>query len=57
MAKNLMSEVLQEAVNEAKSQIVDENKLRIAMEPKLDFPGGQEEVERRWKQRAISPSS
>ncbi|MFY9629589.1 MAG: trigger factor [Methylocystis sp.] len=44
--KNLMSEVLQEAVNEANRKIVDENKLRIAMEPKLDFPGGQEEVEK-----------
>jgi len=44
--KNLMGEVLQEAVNEANRKIVDENKLRIAMEPKLDFPGGQEEVEK-----------
>ncbi len=44
--KNLMSEVLQEAVNEANRKIVDDNKLRIAAEPKLDFPGGQEEVEK-----------
>ena len=38
--KSLMSEVLQEAVNEANRKIVDDNKLRIAAEPKLDFPGG-----------------
>jgi trigger factor len=44
--KNLMTEVLQEAVNEANRKIVDDNKLRIAAEPKLDFPGGQEEVEK-----------
>jgi trigger factor len=41
-----MSEVLQEAVNEANRKIVDDNKLRIAAEPKLDFPGGQDEVEK-----------
>jgi trigger factor len=44
--KSLMSEVLQEAVNEANRKIVDDNKLRVAAEPKLDFPGGQEEVEK-----------
>ena len=32
--KSLMSEVLQEAVNEANRKIVDDNKLRIAAEPK-----------------------
>ena len=44
--KGLMSEVLQEAVNEANRKIVDEHKLRVALEPKLDFPGGQDEVEK-----------
>ena len=44
--KNLMGEVLQEAVNEANRKIVDDNKLRVAAEPKLDFPGGQDEVEK-----------
>ncbi len=44
--KSLMSEVLQDAVNEANRKIVDDNKLRIAAEPKLDFPGGQDEVEK-----------
>ena len=44
--KSIMGDVLQEAVNEANRKIVEDNQLRIAVEPKLDFPGGQEEVER-----------
>jgi trigger factor len=44
--KGLMSEVLQEAVNEANRKIIEEHKLRVALEPKLDFPGGQDEVEK-----------
>jgi len=43
--KSLMSEVLQDAVNDANRKIVDENKLRIAIEPAIDFPGGQEGLE------------
>ena len=41
-----MGDVLQEAVNEANRKIVADHQLKIAVEPKLDFPGGQEEVER-----------
>ncbi|PPD45820.1 MAG: trigger factor [Methylocystis sp.] len=44
--KSIMGDVLQEAVNEANRKIVEDNQLRIAVEPKLEFPGGQEEVER-----------
>ncbi len=44
--KNIMGEVLQTAVNDANRKIVEEHNLRIAMEPKLDFPGGQDEVEK-----------
>lgn len=44
--KGIMGEVLQEAVNEANRKIVEDHELRIALEPKIDFPGGQEEVER-----------
>jgi trigger factor len=44
--KGIMSDVLQDAVNEANRKIVEEHQLRVAVEPKLDFPGGQEEVER-----------
>jgi trigger factor len=44
--KSIMGDVLEEAVNDANRKIVEENELRIAFEPKIDFPGGQEEVER-----------
>jgi trigger factor len=44
--KGIMSEVLQEAVNEANRRIVEEHKLRVAMEPKLDLPSSQDEVEK-----------
>jgi trigger factor len=41
-----MGDVLQEAVNEANRKIVADHNLRLAVDPKIDFPGGQEEVER-----------
>ena len=44
--KGIMGDVLQEAVNEANRKIVADHNLRIAVEPKIDFPGGQDEVER-----------
>lgn len=44
--KGLMGEVLQEAVNEANRKIIEDHGLRVALEPRLDFPGGQEEVEK-----------
>jgi trigger factor len=44
--KGIMGEVLQEAVNEANRKIVEDHGLRVAVEPRLDFPGGQEEVEK-----------
>jgi trigger factor len=44
--KSIMGDVLQEAVNEANRKIVEDHQLRIAVEPKLEFPGGQDEVER-----------
>ncbi len=44
--KGIMSEVLQEAVNEANRKIVEDHGLRVALEPRLDFPGGQDEVEK-----------
>ncbi|MEF3365132.1 trigger factor [Methylocystis sp. 9N] len=44
--KSMMGDVLQEAVNDANRKIVEDNQFRVAQEPKIDFPGGQEEVER-----------
>jgi trigger factor len=34
-----MAEVVQDAVNEANRKIVEDNQLRLAMDPKTDFPG------------------
>ena len=44
--KSIMSEVVQNAVNEANKQIVTDHGLRLALEPKVDFPGDKDEVER-----------
>ncbi|MDB5508329.1 MAG: trigger factor [Hyphomicrobiales bacterium] len=44
--RSVMAEVLQTAINEANRKIVEDNKLKLAMEPKIDFPEDQAEVER-----------
>ena len=44
--KSVMGEVVQNAVNEANKKIVADHGLRLALEPKIDFPGDQAEVER-----------
>jgi trigger factor len=41
-----MGDVVQEAVTEANKKIVEENALRLAVEPRFDFPGGQSEMEK-----------
>src|ERR1700712_1275649 len=44
--RSVMSEVVQNAVNEANRKIVEDNGLRLAMEPKIDLSSDQAEVER-----------
>ena len=44
--KSIMADVMQEAVNEANRKIIDENGLRLAQEPKIDFPSDQAEIEK-----------
>ncbi|MBY6239642.1 trigger factor [Methylosinus sp. Sm6] len=44
--KGIMSEVLQEAVNEANRRIVEDHNLRVALEPKLDLPVDQTLIEK-----------
>ncbi len=44
--KSVMAEMMQEAVTEANRKIVEDNKLRLAHEPKIDFPTDQAEVEK-----------
>lgn len=44
--RSIMGDVVQNAVNEANRQIIDDKGLRLAAEPKLDFPGEQAEMEK-----------
>ena len=44
--KSVMAEVLQNAVTDANRKIVEDNKLRLAHEPKIDFPEDQAEIEK-----------
>src|SRR5271166_235159 len=44
--KSIMGDVVQEAVTEAQKQIVGDNKLRLAGQPKLDFPEDRQEMEK-----------
>ena len=44
--KSVMADVVQNAVTEANRKIVEDNSLRLAQEPKIDFPAEQAEVER-----------
>jgi trigger factor len=44
--RSIMAEVVQEAINEANHKIVEDNQLRLAMDPKIDFPGDGQEIEK-----------
>ena len=44
--RSIMAEVLQEAINEARTKMIDDNKLRLAGEPKFDVEGGENVLER-----------
>ncbi len=44
--RSVMSDVVQNAVNEANRKIVEDNGLRLALEPKIDLTSDQAEVER-----------
>ena len=44
--KQIMGDVVQEAVTEAQQQILGDNKLRLAGQPKLDFPEDRDEMEK-----------
>ena len=43
--KSVMADVVQEAINSANKQIVDDNKLRLAREPRVDLPTDQSAIE------------
>ena len=44
--RSLMGDVVQNAVNEANRKIVEDNNLRLALEPKVDLASDQAEVEK-----------
>ncbi len=44
--RSVMAEVVQNAVTEANRKIVEENGLKLAFEPKVDFPEDKETVEK-----------
>ena len=44
--KSIMGEVVQNAVNEVNRKIIEDNGLKLAMEPKFDMPEDQAEIER-----------
>jgi trigger factor len=50
--RSIMAEVVQNAVNEANHKIVEENQLRLAMDPKIDIAGEGQEIEKVFEARA-----
>jgi trigger factor len=44
--RSMMADVVKDAVNEANRKIVDDNGLRLAGEPKIDFPEDQTELQK-----------
>ena len=44
--RSVMADVLQNAVNEANRKIVEDNSLKLAHEPQVQFPESQDEVEK-----------
>ncbi|MGO8739413.1 trigger factor [Rhodoblastus sp.] len=44
--RSIMGDVVQQAVGEAQDKILTENKLRLAGQPRLDFPEDQAEMEK-----------
>lgn len=50
--RTIMAEVVQEAVNEANRQIVEENKLRLAGAPKIELSDDQAELQQAFEAKA-----
>ena len=44
--RSVMADVLQNAVNEANRKIVEDNSLKLALEPQVQFPENKDEVEK-----------
>jgi trigger factor len=50
--RSIMAEVVQDAVKEANRKIVEDNQLRLAMDPKIDFPQDSQEIEKAFESQA-----
>src|ERR1700724_349908 len=50
--RSIMAEVVQDAVNEANRKIVEDNQLRPAIDPKIDFSGDGQEIEKVFEAQA-----
>jgi trigger factor len=50
--RSIMAEVVQDAVNEANRKIVEDNQLRLAVDPRIDFPADAQEIEKAFEARA-----
>jgi trigger factor len=43
--RSVMTDIMQDAINAANKQIVDDNGLRLALEPKIELPGDKDAIE------------
>jgi trigger factor len=50
--RSIMAEVVQNAITEANHKIIEDNQLRLAMDPKVDFPGDGQEIEKVFQAQA-----
>jgi trigger factor len=50
--RSVMADVVQNAVNEANRKIIDENNLKLALEPQVEFPEDKAEVEKAMDAKA-----
>jgi trigger factor len=50
--RSIMAEVVQEAVNDANRQIIEENSLRLAGTPKIELPDDQAELQQAFEAKA-----
>ena len=50
--RSVMADVVQNAVNEANRKIVDENGLKLALDPQVQFPENKDEVEKAMDAKA-----
>ena len=48
----ILAEVVQDAVNEANRKIVEDNQLRLAMDPKIDLAGDRQAIEKVFETQA-----